>query len=825
MLPRHRFHAVGRRCFLLALPGVAGLALQGAAVPTAEILPIPNGGFEDGLSGWRVDEPAPAISTLCEDRAASGTRSVRIRDDDATRGSWLIAPRVPFQGAASLEVRGALFPVSGEGLGVYVRQYNAEGQCVSGESHVRALGGNSGRWEPFQCAFYTRTDCVALELALHSYNAARVEACLDDLAFAVVHTTLEPPWEPRYRIRPDEKDRLTEADVPGPDGLVYPNWRRVGVDGGIPDVPAAVRVEDFGARPDDDRDDAPALDEACRRVGEDGGGAVLLAPGTYHLDRPVTIRHDGVVVRGAGREQTTVVFRYALPASGIAFYAIGEGDAVGPADRLEVHATPRDLQQVRVTAGDIQLAEWKRSTHSGNTFAIGFGVAALFQGDPPAEVTLQAEATYSKGPLRTAALRVRLHREAPARTVPYSQAALYFGGRSPGPGIPLAEDARRGSREVLLTSAESIRPGDCLWLVAPATPRWKALTRNRCQWGSYREYATRAVSISDNRVRLEQPLRLEFPVVDGSTVQRLDPIRWCGVEDMILVQTENLWINTVLFADAWNCWARGVRVRKTGRFPVHANRGKWCEIRDCVFEDAWFKGGGGTAYAGWQHSWDCLMDGVETFDYRHAPLVQWAAGGCVIRNGVFHNSDGQWHSGWTNENLFENCVITSRRGHGSYGYGMWASPPEDTAHGPNGPRNVVYNCDVDSEKTGLWMGGMNENWMILHNRFSVESGAGVFAKTASFDHILNGNVFVLRDGRSPGFVLQTPDCVGIEISHNRVYGGSGTLCEGAGRVARDENNSLHEATTELPPRPAPAVPSIYEWQQANVPLTRELPTR
>ena len=54
---------------------------------------------------------------------------------------------------------------------------------------------------------------------------------------------------------------------------------------------------------------------------------------------------------------------------------------------------------------------------------------------------------------------------------------------------------------------------------------------------------------------------------------------------------------------------------------------------------------GVTAYAGWEHSWDCLMDGIETFEYRHAPLFQWAASGCVIRNGHFHNSDGQWHSG------------------------------------------------------------------------------------------------------------------------------------------------------------------------------------
>ena len=47
------------------------------------------------------------------------------------------------------------------------------------------------------------------------------------------------------------------------------------------------------------------------------------------------------------------------------------------------------------------------------------------------------------------------------------------------------------------------------------------------------------------------------------------------------------------------------------------------------------------------------------------------------------------------------------------------------------------------------MGGMNENWLILYNRFRVEKGQGVAAKTSSFDHILRGNVFVLRSGRWP----------------------------------------------------------------------------
>lgn len=205
------------------------------------------------------------------------------------------------------------------------------------------------------------------------------------------------------------------------------------------------------------------------------------------------------------------------------------------------------------------------------------------------------------------------------------------------------------------------------------------------------------------------------------------------------------------------------------------------------------------------------MENVTTYKLRHAPLFQWSASGNVIRNSQFVASDAQWHSGWTNENLFENCVIDAQTGNGAYGYGMWASPPEDEAHGPNGPRNVIYNCDVKSPKSGLWMGGMNENWLVLYNRFDVGTGPGIFAKTASFDHIIRGNHFILRDSSSPLLRLATPDCVGVELLGNTTVGGSGSALSGAAELLRNERNVFRKPG-DLD-RPTPAVTSIFDWQR------------
>lgn len=623
------------------------------------------------------------------------------------------------------------------------------------------------------------------------------------------------PWERQYKIRPNEKSRLTAADVVGPDGIVYPDWTKCGVQGGIPNVNLVCTVEDFGGKADDDKDDSEALAKACDAAGKKGGGAVFLGEGTYYLERPVTVSRDNVVIRGKGADKTRLIFRYAIPESGVSFYNPPANSKVGPRTRIEMHAAPTGLMKMTMTIAETTIGSWERSTHSGNTF--NFSVTAR---DALAKVgegkhVLKGIAEYKDGKKRSGQIPITLDRDFnDTREVPHSRAVITFSGRGPtGAKIKLAKDGKRGDVKLQLQSTKGFAKGDCIVIDGPATERWKKITQNACKWGYYRYNSLVIEGIEGNTIRINQPLRIEFPIIDGSYIRKTNPIQRCGVESLYIEQTENLWISTVIFYNGWNCWAKDVTVKKCGRFPIYGSMAKWCEIRDCIFDDAWFKGGGGTAYTGWDRCWDCLMENVETFKMRHAPCFQWAAAGNVVRKSIFHESDGQWHAGWTNENLIEQCIIESVRGNGGYGYGMWASPPADTAHGPNGPRNVVYNCDVSSPRAGLWMGGMNENWLILNNRFTVDSGPGVYAKTVSFDHIIKNNTFNLKDNKSPMVQLATEDCIGIEIEGNSLCGGNGQAIGGPGKPTVIKNNKVLLSTGS---RPRPWVQSIYEWQLKNV---------
>lgn len=626
-------------------------------------------------------------------------------------------------------------------------------------------------------------------------------------------------WPPQYKIKPHEHERLTAADVVGPDGIVYPDWRYAGIPGGIPEAPEAARAEQFGARADDGQDDSAAIQQGVEAVGRRGGGALVLGAGTYHLDRSVFVPYDGVVIRGQGPGKTKLVFRYGVPEGQVVIFLPSGESTLGPDDAVDVHAAPGGLNHIELLVEGRIIAEASRHQHWGGTFARRAFASQILRAAGAGKHRLVARAAWDGGRKAETTLEVTVDPANKAssgrRRLPASgwAALLFHGDGRTGERWQLAADGRRGDLQITLAGQATLRPGDAVELLAPATDRWNRLVENACQWGLYRCGHFRVESTSGNRVALNQPLRIDFPTVDGSYVEKLDPIRRCGVENLCLEQTQELWTCGILFDTAWECWVRNVRVEKAGQHPAYTRRSKWCEIQNCEFDDAWYHGGGGTAYVGWERSYDCLMDLVTTWRMRHAPCVQWSSSGNVIRRSTFHGSDAQWHAGWTNENLFELCTIDAAVGTGSYGHGGWASPPNDQAHGPEGPRNVVYNCDFRAPKTGLWMGGMNENWLIVHNRFVVEAGPGIVAQKNSFDHIIRGNVIAVQANK-PAVQLADADCTGVELEENRIFGGSETWLAGLARPLVDRDN-VRQPFQADPPRPKPLVPSIFQWQRTH----------
>jgi hypothetical protein len=78
--------------------------------------------------------------------------------------------------------------VSGSGIGIYLRMLDADdGQLNPTDERgyiapVGTLSGAAGAWEAFEFGFETPAECAAIEVWIHSYSTAQVEAYLDDLS-------------------------------------------------------------------------------------------------------------------------------------------------------------------------------------------------------------------------------------------------------------------------------------------------------------------------------------------------------------------------------------------------------------------------------------------------------------------------------------------------------------------------------------------------------------------------------------------------------------------------------------------------------------------
>lgn len=622
-----------------------------------------------------------------------------------------------------------------------------------------------------------------------------------------------PPWAGTYRIRAHELDRVTPADVVGPDGVVYPDWTRVGIPGGIPERANTHDATDFGAVPDDGRDDAAALQRAVAALEARPEGGVLFIPaGVYHLDRPMLIKGDNIVLRGAGAKKTRLIARFSKRGEAPELHGIPADGRIHPQNYYYVWLDPEGLTGVEITAAGKSVQRITRAGRWETQIFFRFSGHDLVAAAGAGETDLTVTASYRQGSSRAVTRRVHLDATpVPAERGYGSLAMIGFAGRGlVGERIPLTADGRRGDMHLDLAPGHGFAAGDRLQVNAPATARWDRLTGSARPGAQIRTNHYQLTRVEGNRVWLGEALRLDLPMIDGASVQRLIAQLHCGIEDLGFEQEVQAMIHGLMFEYGWESWVRGVEIVRAGDKSLYMPHAKRCEVRDAVFDRVWYNIGG-SGYIGWEHAFDCLMEDVTTYTMRHAPVVQWASSGNVIRRSVFHGSDAQWHAGWTNENLYEELIVESTQRDGAYGNGMWASPPEDRGHGPNGPRNVVYNCSISSPKAGLWMGGMNEAWLILHNLFVVGRGPGVVARTASFDHLIQGNVFVLLAPEPAAIYLGTPDCVGVEVIDNRFYGPVRQLVGGAIAPAVERGNRVRAAGEVV--RPQPAVRSIFLWQR------------
>lgn len=787
------------------------LAALGSAAFAAEVKF--QSGFEKGLEDWELPKSRAEVGVSAT--AASGKQAAEIRFDPAGKpekrhSGVLWSKKIPVT-RGIYRVTGKIQLAEGYGATVGIEFYNAQHRKLGNNGyHFGSAPPAKDAWlnVDFKGAAFSDETSYAMVKLYIPYGVKQLIR-LDDIRLeALPVDPAPPPWEPQYKLRPEEKAKLTPADIPGPDGIVYPDFTYAGARADVLKQ-AGKTVVRLKAKEGDD------ISLPLRRAVDslpDDGGTVEIPAGNFKMRNMLLITKDFVTLRGAGSDRTRIDFNYDAGDNRVDLYGIRNGDRIAPKQAVHIYARPAGLRSLKLEVDGREFGKFTRSLHSGN--------ASLYAKNLPGSVKpgkhrLRGTAEYQDGRKFTVEAEVTV--DAAVRpTLPEQAAGSFIAFRGRGftyRDYRIAQDGVRGESSVVLQDKNHpFKAGDIVVLRALETPERRAVTGNACNWGNFRSTHLFIREVQGTKLTFNQPLRLDYPVADKSFVRKFDIVRGGRVEGMTLETKYDYWLSSVTFEYASDCVARDLKVIQCGRNPVYGGHAKFCSILDCEFDGSWFNGGGGTAYVGWDNCSDCLIDGVVARRMRHAPVVQWGASGNVIRNGRFYNCDSQWHAGWSTENLFENCVVISdTKEFGGYGNAFWASSPEDGAHGPNGPRNVVYNCDGYSISDAVYLGGMNENWVFAWNRLRAKQGVGFFFKTASFDHILKGNVVILEDKNSPFILFATPDCGGVELIGNTFSGGNGKLFSGLHRPLVEKDNRIIPLDTKLP-RPRPQVPSIYEWQ-------------
>jgi hypothetical protein len=601
------------------------------------------------------------------------------------------------------------------------------------------------------------------------------------------------------------------ANIKGPDDVIYPNFSDAGVPGGIPDVPVVAKLEDYGGRVGSNI--ADALEKGVSAVMAKGGGALLIGPGTFYLDRPTLITGSNVVLRGTGRDQTRIIFRWEPKPRTVNFIGVKDGDTIIPNRPLLIAAwnasannkVAKSIKRLSLQINGQEVAQ--QSGGEGPWFTLtqdNRKTAPLLK---DGKNRLRAEVEYVDGTRAEKILSVTVDSEnrtlvaaAPTET------AIQFAEPTAG-AVAWAEGKvtimpKRGDSELVFSKAQTFAAGDVLKIVWPGGG-----------WGGQPLVEVRGVE--GNKVLLKRPLRHNFTEI--SNVRRPHWIRNSGIENLTLEHSGQHWTNLLGFSGDYGCWVRGVRLLNAGRFPINGGT-KYFEVRDSEVEGVRFHFGvgGGTGYFGFSGGQDCLMENVQIKKLRHAPNLQFGAQGCVIRNSVFEDSDAQFHRDANWDNLIENCTIRSRGSNkffGSYGSALYVTTAQNESLGSG---NVIWNNDFRSDtiydggSAVTFSGGTARNWIIAYNRFIHDVGYAIKAEKGDHEVLFLKNFFAVE---KPSASILNGETGKITLHENRFAGWPQNTPLPTNTKLQGNSDNSYSAHFAEAPRPQTPVPSLYAWQK------------
>lgn len=179
---------LGKVCALCVL--AAGMLVHGKTA-----LPLVNGGFEDGTTGWLVTDKGK--THFMAEAAYSGKMGVRVIDTDVQSGSEMNSERLPGKAGYGYEVSFMIrSEENSDAVGFYLQCYDAQGICLSTN---RKMGEFINFFEVgkewTRCSFTAVAPVGTTEVGIRVHSIVAKKGVVDIDDFEIYELTLEETAE------------------------------------------------------------------------------------------------------------------------------------------------------------------------------------------------------------------------------------------------------------------------------------------------------------------------------------------------------------------------------------------------------------------------------------------------------------------------------------------------------------------------------------------------------------------------------------------------------------------------------------------------------
>jgi len=163
----HNGRTAGKRiALLLTLLLAFGVLLPSGMKSYADSAPIlPNGGFESGLTGWKLAYGSGPFVSATNQQAYAGSYSLKVEDTSATDSRGVESEKFPVVAGGQYEASVRMQVASGTGL-LYLRFYDAANVLIDYKS--AGTSATAGQWKEVKLSMAAPPGAVTAGVALHA---------------------------------------------------------------------------------------------------------------------------------------------------------------------------------------------------------------------------------------------------------------------------------------------------------------------------------------------------------------------------------------------------------------------------------------------------------------------------------------------------------------------------------------------------------------------------------------------------------------------------------------------------------------------------------